>query len=946
MIKELNTHYSFTNPATVHDEEALTALELAGRTTAKVNEVVKSQNQLVETMEKEREEVIPTTIAREVNDHIQKGTFDNQIDEHTQELLDQIEETESDLANQYRVLEQSLGTRVDNLLGSVTAGSTSMDAEVIDGRVGSDGTTHTNVGNAIRNALAMGGLVEDTNYTTKMPDANAVLTPNVYVLHFADGTSNIPAHLPFEKWQGRIGLLFVFKGSYYRQIFMDDHRIMTRNGTRVDNWSEWRALTKPEYVVDLNGNGDFSSILKGLKAHPTNTRFIVKQGVYNVVDMYRNVYGAGYFDAYTGYAGSADDMDKGLFLGEGVELIADGYVELLFNYTGSNQNVKQYFSILSTSQNNVVDGINITIVDGSCRYLIHDDYATAEGSNVFRNMTLKGYSNLGTAIGGGFGIYNTYLIENCVFTDSQESIAIAYHNNGADAKNTLRIVNCKCEGSIYLKHYGASEQKSTAYVSGCEYKKLVLTHGDQTNFPNENIKLVEWNNNVGVSLTQLSSEIVELQNGTSIKQNAITADKIAFIQNNLVYAESKVEFQANKGATWASKSVEFDVDLNVVDILYFYIGANNSIASTIAQIYLYNGDTLVKTMNYESTHSGTWRGTDTNGQGATRCKLTFRGSLDNAFTENTNVFYNDVKVIKGTTEISYQFDENIKFSEHQIVYDEEVITLTVKADGTGDYTNPVDACNATFPNLYGNKKYIIEVHEGEYDVYSAWTDFNKTGMYITGNNVGINLGKNVSLVGVGARESVILKCNQPNDTAWSIKGSCINMNLGGNTLENLTLIAENSRYTVHSDNSNTYKDMNYLVKNCVLIHNDNASGLWEYPTCWGEGCSSGDMRVFENCTFISPRDAFGFHNNVNYDKPSRHIVRECIIKTTGNNNAINLISMGSGQRDVVELHNCIINGAVKLANDGVSSSDIHLVMTGCSNVEVIGATGGAEIDIA
>ena len=47
MIDKLDLHYAFTNPASIHDEEALTALELAGRQGAKINEVVNSQNQLV-----------------------------------------------------------------------------------------------------------------------------------------------------------------------------------------------------------------------------------------------------------------------------------------------------------------------------------------------------------------------------------------------------------------------------------------------------------------------------------------------------------------------------------------------------------------------------------------------------------------------------------------------------------------------------------------------------------------------------------------------------------------------------------------------------------------------------------------------------------------------------------------------------------------------------------
>lgn len=139
MIGKLNDHYSFTNPATVHDEEALTTLELVGRTTAKLNEVVASQNEVVEDVEYQKQIVIPETIKNDVQNHIEKGTFDKQIDEHTQKLLNQIAETE-----------ESLGTRLDNLLGSVTEGSTTGDAELIDGRVSHDGVVYENLGTAVR----------------------------------------------------------------------------------------------------------------------------------------------------------------------------------------------------------------------------------------------------------------------------------------------------------------------------------------------------------------------------------------------------------------------------------------------------------------------------------------------------------------------------------------------------------------------------------------------------------------------------------------------------------------------------------------------------------------------------------------------------------------------------------------------------------------------------
>lgn len=175
MIKEMNLHYSFTNPATVHDEEALTALELAGRQGAKINEVIRDQNALrtetenhledqdttiAERMEAQdtnivniRTVTVPADVKAEVQKQINDGTFDNQINE-------------------------TLGTlpaRLDNLIASVPEGGTTMDAEVIDGRSGVIGMPYDNVGNAIREQMKNQSYLNEntlvfTNHTINSAD--------------------------------------------------------------------------------------------------------------------------------------------------------------------------------------------------------------------------------------------------------------------------------------------------------------------------------------------------------------------------------------------------------------------------------------------------------------------------------------------------------------------------------------------------------------------------------------------------------------------------------------------------------------------------------------------------------------------------------------------------------------------------------------------------------
>ena len=142
MIEKLNLHYSFTNPASVHDEEALTALELAGRQGAKINEVIEDQNKLrTETGEhlsaqdaynkETRVEIMPTAVVDEVKRYIDAGEFDKAIDLYAGELE----------------------ARINNLLGSVTEGTSTMDAEVIDIRTDIFGKVQATAGEAVRTQI-------------------------------------------------------------------------------------------------------------------------------------------------------------------------------------------------------------------------------------------------------------------------------------------------------------------------------------------------------------------------------------------------------------------------------------------------------------------------------------------------------------------------------------------------------------------------------------------------------------------------------------------------------------------------------------------------------------------------------------------------------------------------------------------------------------------------
>lgn len=108
----------------IYDEEAMTALQLAGRTAAKVNETVRGFNEL--------EASVPGLIADDVNKHIKGGDFDDQIGKH--------------LGN--------LNERVDNLLSEVVPGGTTRDAELVDIRADENGTIYDTAGAGVRGQIA------------------------------------------------------------------------------------------------------------------------------------------------------------------------------------------------------------------------------------------------------------------------------------------------------------------------------------------------------------------------------------------------------------------------------------------------------------------------------------------------------------------------------------------------------------------------------------------------------------------------------------------------------------------------------------------------------------------------------------------------------------------------------------------------------------------------
>lgn len=249
-IKPLN-HYAIETPGpcSVYDEEAMTALELAGRTANKVNETVEAFNKL--------EKDVPVQIANDVNKHIKDGDFDDQIDRHTDKLTGEI-----------RNLKQTTDARLDALVAQVVPGSTSGDAELADMRLGVDGKQYGSAGQAVRGQLgtlpvalpAIEAGVDLNNYTksgnyilaTSEPHTNGPVMQNLPRFLIVEGYGQIIPDLGDIQTWGKQTVISEGGVESYHRFYQWDYQLA---GYRFFDWCSTNKNANArvlEGVVDLD----------------------------------------------------------------------------------------------------------------------------------------------------------------------------------------------------------------------------------------------------------------------------------------------------------------------------------------------------------------------------------------------------------------------------------------------------------------------------------------------------------------------------------------------------------------------------------------------------------------------------------------------------------------------------------------------------------------------
>ncbi|WP_215589178.1 hypothetical protein [Bacillus mycoides] len=224
----------------------------------------------------------------------------------------------------------------------------------------------------------------------------------------------------------------------------------------------------------------------------------------------------------------------------------------------------------------------------------------------------------------------------------------------------------------------------------------------------------------------------------------------------------------------------------------------------------------------------------------------------------------------------------------------EIITKTVKPDGTGDYLSPKLA-NDAITDASHSKVYNIIIYPGTY------------------TEIEWKLKPHINLIGK-SKKTCWLKGELPDTATESeIQANSTIWIDDTNNLENLTITAKNMRYAVHDESSGRKKDWIRNIKNCHIEHYGNQPGKWTSQCAYGCGISSGAKIYAENTTFKSPFAPFSVHNNVDFLKPAFIHLKGCRLEYVERGltpSSLRVQSLGSETDDIMMLEGCYLNAPI------------------------------------
>ncbi len=373
---------------------------------------------------------------------------------------------------------------------------------------GSSWSKWSSLGN--ENKLLCLGRLETSSLT---PDMNYATENRFLIFNYASGEKDIPKNTPYGEsgWKSStMAVCISLKGfkinesdSRYRtQIWIDTETVYFR--FYGIGWSDWMNIGSSKNNITIYVNDGDSLLEKCIEARNKKaSKMIVGPGVYDLIQEYKDHYGANYFTDYVDYY-QDDKFDRGLWL-TNIDVEFSPSAKVLANYDGSNNKVTQYFSAIAIGTNVSLSGLYLRCTN--LRYGIHPDFSydrdsvplDETGYITFKNCDLKhvGKSGNEQSIGAGFGRHDVWNVEDCIFRSDTNTRVFRIHNNSSEnVQSKLLMKNCYFEGPGFatFNYYGPSTDVTEVLVSNCSYINPPVVAAESSDYSNKNVEMLLWNN--------------------------------------------------------------------------------------------------------------------------------------------------------------------------------------------------------------------------------------------------------------------------------------------------------------------------------------------------------------------------------------------------------------------------------------------------------------------
>ena len=282
--------------------------------------------------------------------------------------------------------------------------------------------------------------------------------------------------------------------------------------------------------------------------------------------------------------------------------------------------------------------------------------------------------------------------------------------------------------------------------------------------------------------------------------------------------------------------------------------------------------------------------------------------------------------------------------------------ITVKKDGSGDFTTIQDAINSINDASVTNQ-YDIQVYD-DFEIKDLKELYVNTGERNTidnpSNEVALVFTKSwVHIRGMKSDKNK-LYIESPSDLAASSFQNIQVIKAQGNVIiNNFHIAIKGGRYAIHQESGGRKLHPDYhahtIYKDLIIEHRGNSSYTngsgWTSICAQANGTTSGLKQTYVNCKWISPyKNPFYTHTNSEFDEPNEMTMINCSILCTLKNVGISDMGqywgdIGAGQRAKIKFIGCNIAKFGSIFSYGGTRGNEKT-----NNVRVkYGYNGGAEI---